>query len=435
MVASSAALCIVSRRVAARLGLIVTLALSCANRRAVPESAVPASAATGAIASSPLPPPIAPVTTESEPVARFGAKFRYASAILEEERAYWVDLPEGYEAGPSAQAKYPVLYLLDAERFFAPACATVKFMSQLGTIPEMIVVGIPSTAERTRDMTPTHSLKGPNGESTQRGAKSGGADAFLSSMQKELIPHIEARYRAMPYRILVGHSMTGLFALHAFIQAPAFFHAIIAMDPSLWWDDQLLAKRAAATLSTAKGLRNSVYIGAAHQDTAGDGKGPKAATQAFQRVIESLRSPTFRSKLHPFEDEDHQSVPFPSFYYGLSFTFSGYQLQRAEDPAAIVAHYRQFSETRGAAFEPPEAAFAMVAYVLLFDQKKVDQAIAVLEENVKRHPYSPHAHQYLGEAYLAKEDKTAAIRCFERVLQLKPDDEEATKMLQSVRAK
>jgi tetratricopeptide (TPR) repeat protein len=139
--------------------------------------------------------------------------------------------------------------------------------------------------------------------------------------------------------------------------------------------------------------------------------------------------------VQPFEDEDHQSVPFPSFYYGLSFTFSGYQLRRADDAAAIDAHYRQFSETRGATFEPPEAAFAMVAYVLLFDQKKVDHAIAVLEENVKRHPHSPRAHDYLGQAYLAKEDKAAAIRCFERVLQLHPGDEEATKMLQSVRAK
>lgn len=120
-------------------------------------------------------------------------------------------------------------------------------MSQLGSIPETIVVGIPSTKQRTRDMTPTHSLKGPNGELTQRGAKSGGADAFLSSLQKELVPLIEAKYRTMPYRVLAGQSLTGLFALHALIQDPASFHAIIAMDPSLWWDGHLLAKRAATT--------------------------------------------------------------------------------------------------------------------------------------------------------------------------------------------
>lgn len=77
----------------------------------------------------------------------------------------------------------------------------------------------------------------------------------------------------------------------------------------------------------------------------------------------------------------------------------------------------------------------MVAYVLLFEQKKVDQAIAVLEENAKRHPSSPQAHEYLGQAYLAKEDKAAAMRCFERVLQLKPGDEEATQQLQNARGK
>jgi cytochrome c-type biogenesis protein CcmH/NrfG len=60
-------------------------------------------------------------------------------------------------------------------------------------------------------------------------------------------------------------------------------------------------------------------------------------------------------------------------------------------------------------------------------------AIAVLEENAKRHPSSPQAHEYLGQAYLAKEDKASAIRCFERVLQLKPGDEAVTQRLQSAR--
>jgi tetratricopeptide (TPR) repeat protein len=106
-----------------------------------------------------------------------------------------------------------------------------------------------------------------------------------------------------------------------------------------------------------------------------------------------------------------------------------------EDPAAIVAHYRQFSEKRGATFDPPEAAFSTVAFLLLFEKKKIDQAIAVLEENAKRHPLSPDAHEYLGEAYLAKNDKAAAVRSFERVLQLKPGDEGATQHLQKAQTR
>jgi len=106
-----------------------------------------------------------------------------------------------------------------------------------------------------------------------------------------------------------------------------------------------------------------------------------------------------------------------------------------KDAAGIVAHYRQFSEKSGAAFEPPETAFALLAGVLLFEQKKVDEGIAVLEENARRHPSSPEAHSYLGQAYLVKEDKAAAIRCFERVLQLRPGDEEAAQFLKSARAK
>jgi tetratricopeptide (TPR) repeat protein len=261
----------------------------------------------------------------------------------------------------------------------------------------------------------------------------------LSSLQKELFPRIEAKYRTMPYRVLAGQSLSGLFALHAFIQDPASFHAVIAMDPSLWWDDHLLARRAATSASLTKNLHNSVYIGTANHDFEQDaGRGPKAATQAFSQALKSLPAPNLRSKLQAFEDENHGSVPFPSFYYGLSFTFDGYRVPTSDavkDPATILAHYRQFSEQRGATFEPPEIAFATVAFLLLFEQKKVDQAVAVLEENAKRHPSSPQAHEYLGQAYLAKEDKASAIRCFERVLQLKPGDEATAQQLQSVRGK
>ena len=432
---------VVSRRRAAWWGLLLPLVeISCATPRAVHVSTVSTAAPVSSTARDPVQtPPAPPAASESEPVVRVGAKFHYPSAILQDERAYWVELPDEYESAVNAQKSYPVLYLLDAERFFAAASATVKFMSQLGTIPETIIVGIPSTAQRARDMTPTHSLKGPNGELTQRRATSGGADAFLSSLQKELLPRIEAKYRTMPYRVLAGQSLSGLFALHAFIQDPASFHAIIAMDPSLWWDDRLLARRAATSASLTKNLRNSVYIGTANHDAEQDaGRGPKAATQAFSQALKSLPAPSLRSKLQAFEDENHGSVPFPSFYYGLSFTFDGYRVPTSgavKDPATIIAHYRQFSEQRGATFEPPEIAFATVAFLLLFEQKKVDQAVAVLEENAKRHPASPQAHEYLGQAYLAKEDKASAIRCFERVLQLKPGDEATAQQLQSVRGK
>ena len=417
--------------------VFITLVVSCGKRGAISESRTATTAAenTTQIGAGPSPTTPTAAANEPEPVARLGAKFRYASAILEEEREYWVDLPEKYDVRPDAGKRYPVLYLLDAERFFAQAAATVKFMSQLGTIPDMIVVAIPSTKARTRDMTPTHSLKGPNGEPMPRLAKSGGADAFLSSLQAELISTVEARYRTMPYRVLVGHSHTGLFALHAFVQNPALFQAIIAVDPSLWWDDQLLARRAATQLANRKDLLNSVYIGTAALTE--KQPAPKAATHAFYRAIRSAPSPDFRSKLQSFADEDHQTVPFPSFYYGLLFTFEHYAVLRGEavnDAASLIAHYRRFSEKRGVVFEPPEAAFAMVAWLLLFDQKKVEEAIGVLEENVRRHPSSPEAHAYLGQAYLAKGDKHAAIRSFEHVLKLKPGDEDAAQQLKNLRA-
>jgi uncharacterized protein len=128
-------------------------------------------------------------------------------------------------------------------------------------------------------------------------------------MKKELLPRIEAQYRTMPYRILAGHSVTGLFALYAFVEDPTVFQAVVAMDPSVWWDDQLLVKRAAATIPSRKNLHNSVYIGTSKREVRGvKTSGSKAATQAFYRALASAGSPTFRTKLQSFEDENHDSV-------------------------------------------------------------------------------------------------------------------------------
>src|SRR2546421_720896 len=67
-------------------------------------------------------------------------------------------------------------------------------------IPELIIVAIPNTA-RNRDLTPTHSLKGSDGKETPSFALSGGGEAFERFLKEELIPHIEAQYRTIPYRI------------------------------------------------------------------------------------------------------------------------------------------------------------------------------------------------------------------------------------------
>jgi uncharacterized protein len=123
----------------------------------------------------------------------------------------------------------------------------LSYASGNTVLPEMIVVGILNT-DRTRDLTPTHSTSSAFGQTPEMLKNSGGADNFLAFIEKELMPYIDTTYPVAPYKMLVGHSFGGLFAMHTLLNKPQLFNSYIAIDPSLWWDDQALAKKAITAL-------------------------------------------------------------------------------------------------------------------------------------------------------------------------------------------
>jgi predicted alpha/beta superfamily hydrolase len=156
------------------------------------------------------------------------------SAALGESRTYLVSLPASYEDTIHAPQRYPVLFVLDAEWNFRPLSGVVDFLGAYGfAIPEMIVVGIPHMGRRVRDFTPTHSLLDEIGGEEESFEASGGADAFLRFLEEELAPEIDGRYRTRSFRVLVGHSLGGGFALHALMTRPDLASAGLVVDPSL----------------------------------------------------------------------------------------------------------------------------------------------------------------------------------------------------------
>jgi predicted alpha/beta superfamily hydrolase len=361
-------------------------------------------------------------------VLRIGDSFQLSSKVLKEERRYWVHLPETYKPGKPSPTTYPVLYVLEGESNFQPAVAMVDFLTTYAMIPEMIVVGL-TTTDRIRDMTPTQNAKGPHGDADPSLAHSGGAEAFERFLETELIPKIESTYPTMPYRVLAGHSLGGLLSLHAVLKNPAPFQAVIAMDPALWWDDQVVVKQAAARLSKPDPRLTSIYVstGALPLDNGEDATEGRAATKAFGAILDRSASPRMRAKVQTFERDNHQSVRFPSLYDGLLYTFEGYKIATSaliDDPSRIDAHYREISAKFGVEMHAPQRVMDLVSFSLLFEKKKVDEAIAVLERSAKTYPHSAAAHEHLARAYLVKGDKASAIRCYERAVELDPTQEE-----------
>jgi len=144
------------------------------------------------------------------------------STHLNENRQLKIKLPASYHE--SEKKNYPVLYVLDGQNMHKNTAFIYDFLSSKRHIPEMIIVSIPHTGRRTRDYNTYFRGSDKVNE---------GADHFMSFLQYEVIPFVDGHYKTTDYRMLSGHSQSGLFVFHSLIKQPKLFKARFAFSPSL----------------------------------------------------------------------------------------------------------------------------------------------------------------------------------------------------------
>ncbi|WP_343525483.1 alpha/beta hydrolase-fold protein [Sphingomonas sp.] len=160
--------------------------------------------------------------------------------------------------GPPPPAGYPVLYVLDGEDNFAIAALTARRLARAGAragVSEGIVVGIAAgpLPRRTRDYTPATPGWAIPANRPASGLATGGAEAFLDFVERRVQPMVRQRWRVDPSReTLLGHSFGGLLGLHAALTRPAMFDGVVAVSPSLWFGDGLIAREAAAATNAPR---------------------------------------------------------------------------------------------------------------------------------------------------------------------------------------
>jgi predicted alpha/beta superfamily hydrolase len=237
------------------------------------------------------------------------------SAVLGEDRVVLVHTPAGYETN---KVSYPVLYMTDGDTHMGHTASTIEFLTRNGRISDLIVVGVTNT-DRTRDLTPVKSTnKNPAGE--VQFPTSGGADNFLKFFETELIPEIEKQYRVQPYRILAGHSLGGLFAIHSMISKPGLFNSYVAVSPSLQWENGEELKRAEDFLKNQKEMKVTLFVSIGNEPGAiGD------CFDAFKDVLSKTSIKNFEWQAERMADEDHGSVVLRSHYFGLRKIYEGWQ--------------------------------------------------------------------------------------------------------------
>ncbi len=317
------------------------------------------------------------------------------SEVLGEERVILVRTPAGYARGAE---RFPVLYMTDGDAHIQHTSGTVSFLARNARMPEMIVVGITNT-DRTRDLTPTRVERMP-GNPNARFPTSGGGDKFLKFIETELIPQIESKYRTQPYRALAGHSLGGLFAVHAMLARPELFNSYIAVSPSLQWDNFVMIDRAKEFFKTRKEYDRTLFASLGNEPgDIGDAFG------MFRDELQRQQLKGFVWEAVRYEDEDHGSVVLRSHYAGLRKMYDGWQFPRDPMTGAVAGglkgvedHYRKLSERLRYTLLPPEALMNQVGYQLM-GQGNMEEAVAAFKLNVERYPGSANVYDSLAEAY------------------------------------
>lgn len=322
------------------------------------------------------------------------------SALLNEQREYWVYLPAGYNDSIAAQASYPVIYVLDGERHFYTHVAIQHALGEglYRYMPEAIVVGVVNT-DRTRDLTPSKSSLLHQGKALF--GNSGGAEQFHRFLTEELRREISAQYRVNGYSALVGHSFGGLFAVYSLLNHPGSFQAYVALDPSLWWDDSLLMKQAAErwNMLSLKGVNLYLSFGGEEKGEQDRQKQGETIREFCTRFLSDCSSNGLRARWDYLENEDHGTIWFPGSFQAMKFLFDGIRLNVKQVPAQpekVEAQFRELSEKLQFRFVPEEDLLHELADYCVSVRRETS-AVALLKLAQSYYPDSEKTRLRLAE--------------------------------------
>jgi predicted alpha/beta superfamily hydrolase len=231
------------------------------------------------------------------------------SMTLDQDREYFVHLPEGYQTDTAA--RYPVVYVLDGPSQSGHTADAAAVLARVGMIPSVIVVGVPAVNAETRnlDYTPPN-MRLDNDAAT---SPMGEADRFLTYLRSELIPRIAQDYRTARPHMLAGWSRGGLFVVYSMLAEPRLFDGRFAHSPALWRENDLIVTQLKQALATDSAASGFLYLSLGTNEN-------EKMTGAFEhavRVLGEVAPPGLRWREYRSGGGTHESNPRLSTPVGL----------------------------------------------------------------------------------------------------------------------
>lgn len=230
-----------------------------------------------------------------------GESLELKSKNLAETRRINVYLPDVYTADKSSS--FPVMFMLDGgmSEDFLHIAGLMQVSVANGTMRPFILVGVENTVRR-RDLT----SPSDNALDKRDIPNAGGSAQFRQFLLNELLPEIEQRYRTTQERALIGESLAGLFTLETLLHTPDAFQTYIALDPSLWWNDEKLTADFAAKLAAQPKLVKKLYFASSGQ------AGMEKVIQHFADMLNQTKPEGLQWTYEKYREETHATIYHPA---------------------------------------------------------------------------------------------------------------------------
>jgi|HubBroStandDraft_1064217.scaffolds.fasta_scaffold47548_1 predicted alpha/beta superfamily hydrolase len=262
------------------------------------------------------------------------------SRELGEVRKIWISLPAHYEL---RHDKYHLVVLLDGDNssLLNYTVSAKRYLEENAVdlsdynTPEAILVGI-EQKDRGKDF-------GKN------------AAQFLNFLSKEVLPYLTVNYRIENYKILIGHSLAGRFALYTFTHDFGLFNAVIAISPAY---PESATPKVIVELDSVlhNGLKQdaAIYLFTTYLPNDQTEMQFRGFAEAFAAHSNSLKIPNFRFQFDTSSTLGHGKSPYLAVPKGLHFVYDPkyWQLNVDSltdvhlDPLAVYYHYEQYLERR-----------------------------------------------------------------------------------------
>ena len=377
-----------------------------------------------------------------------GENFKINSEILNEEREIQVFLPKDYS---KTSKNYPVIYLLDGQRFFLYGVSLYQSFVEFKQTPEFIVVGI------------------TNVQSNRMQTFSSGASDFSNYLEKEIVPFIASKYRTSNKRLLYGWAYAGGFGLETLMAKPKLFDGYIISSP---FPVSSKIERFDAFLYKNKTIDTFLYFSSDLNEF-----GVKEGTEELNTFLTNNTESNLRWNFRELVGEEHRSTPYTTLYHGIKEYFENYReisfkdLEEFNEKGGMLfvkeyynkrsklynlpnemSIYTKYSITRLAIradnynqfdafvhrFNKNEFIYALrinwacsIAEFYL-KNNKYKKAIEMFSFIADNNPKSSRPLKGLGDSYLANGEKKAAVKAYKKSISINSNQPELKVKIESL---